>query len=255
MDYDDQMVFALQILRAVPAVLAHFQDRYRYFCVDESQDTSKIQHEIIRLLAQKSRNLFMVGDEDQSIYGFRAAYPQALMEFEKVWPGARVLLMEQNYRSGSEIVDAANRFVARNRYRRPKKMRPTCGDQGPLEVVRIARREDQVDWLSQRVQAGERLTVLFRNNESALPLIDLCERSDLPYRFRKSDLTFFTGQDRPGCDGLFPAGRTPSGQRRISCGCTINSACPLPSGRRCMPAPRAAAPASLWWRRCCRIPP
>ena len=192
MDYDDQMVFALQILRAVPAVLAHFQDRYRYFCVDESQDTSKIQHEIIRLLAQKSRNLFMVGDEDQSIYGFRAAYPQALMEFEKVWPGARVLLMEQNYRSGSEIVDAANRFVARNRYRRPKKMRPTCGDQGPLEVVRIARREDQVDWLSQRVQAGERLTVLFRNNESALPLIDLCERSGLPYRFRKSDLTFFT---------------------------------------------------------------
>ena len=66
MDYDDQMVFALQILRAVPAVLARFQEQYRFFCVDESQDTSKIQHEIIRLLARKSRNLFMVGDEDQS---------------------------------------------------------------------------------------------------------------------------------------------------------------------------------------------
>ena len=73
MDYDDQMVFALQILRAAPPVLAYFQQRYKYFCVDESQDTSKIQHEIIRMLAGRSLNLFMVGDEDQSIYGFRAA--------------------------------------------------------------------------------------------------------------------------------------------------------------------------------------
>lgn len=192
MDYDDQMVFALQILRAVPPVLAYFQDRYRWFCVDESQDTSKIQHEIIQLLAQRSRNLFMVGDEDQSIYGFRAAYPQALMEFEKVWPGARVLLMEQNYRSGSEIVDAANHFVARNRYRRPKVLQATCGACGPVEVVRIRRREEQVDWLFDQVAQGRALTVLFRNNESALPLIDRCERSRLAYRFSKRDLTFFT---------------------------------------------------------------
>ncbi len=192
MDYDDQMVFALQILRAVPAVLGYFQDRYRYFCVDESQDTSKIQHEIIALLAGRSRNLFMVGDEDQSIYGFRAAYPQALMDFEKVWPGARVLLMERNYRSGSEIVEAANHFVARNRYRRPKVMEATCGSRGPLEIVPIRRREDQVTWLFDRVQRGEKLAVLFRNNESALPLIDLCERHSLAYRFSKNDLTFFT---------------------------------------------------------------
>ncbi|UWP69363.1 ATP-dependent helicase [Subdoligranulum variabile] len=192
MDYDDQMVFALQILKAVPAVLGYFQDRYRYLCVDESQDTSKIQHEIIALLAGRSRNLFMVGDEDQSIYGFRAAYPQALMEFEKVWPGARVLLMEHNYRSGTEIVDAANHFVARNRYRRPKVMRATCGDQGPLEIVKITKREEQFTWLFERVRRGEKLAVLFRNNESALPLIDLCERHSLAYRFPRSDLTFFT---------------------------------------------------------------
>lgn len=84
MDYDDQMVYAWQILRKYPDVLGAFQRRYHYICVDEAQDTSKIQHQIVRLLSAGSGNLFMVGDEDQSIYGFRAAYPRALLEFETV---------------------------------------------------------------------------------------------------------------------------------------------------------------------------
>ena len=193
MDYDDQMVFALQILRAAPPVLAYFQQRYKYFCVDESQDTSKIQHEIIRLLAGRSLNLFMVGDEDQSIYGFRAAYPQALMDFEQVYPGAQVLLMEENYRSSEEIVAAANAFVARSRYRRPKTLRATQGAQYPIEIRHITRREEQIDWLFEEARRGGGETaVLFRNNESALPLVDLCERRGVPYRFKKADLTFFT---------------------------------------------------------------
>ena len=193
MDYDDQMVFALQILRAAPPVLAYFQQRYKYFCVDESQDTSKIQHEIIRLLAGRSLNLFMVGDEDQSIYGFRAAYPQALMDFEQVYPGAQVLLMEENYRSSEGIVAAANAFVARSRYRRPKTLRATQGAQCPIEIRRITRREEQIDWLFKEARRGGGETaVLFRNNESALPLVDLCERRGVPYRFKKADLTFFT---------------------------------------------------------------
>ena len=193
MDYDDQMVFALQILRAAPPVLAYFQQRYKYFCVDESQDTSKIQHEIIRLLAGRSLNLFMVGDEDQSIYGFRAAYPQALMDFEQVYPGAQVLLMEENYRSSEEIVAAANAFVARSRYRRPKTLRATQGAQCPIEIRHITRREEQINWLFEEARRGGGETaVLFRNNESALPLVDLCERRGVPYRFKKADLTFFT---------------------------------------------------------------
>ena len=193
MDYDDQLCFALQILNAAPAVAAAFRKRYRYFCVDESQDTSRVQHEIIRVLAQQSGNLFMVGDEDQSIYGFRAAYPQALMDFEKTYPGARVLLMEENYRSSEEIVAAANAFVARSRYRRPKTLRATQGAQCPIEIRRITRREEQIDWLFKEARRGGGETaVLFRNNESALPLVDLCERRGVPYRFKKADLTFFT---------------------------------------------------------------
>ena len=124
MDYDDQMCYAKRILETCPAVLEHFQERYRYLCVDEAQDTSKIQHAIIRLLAGKYGNLFMVGDEDQSIYGFRAAWPDALLNFEQDYPGARVLLMERNYRSTEEIVKIANSFISRNRFRREKSIRP-----------------------------------------------------------------------------------------------------------------------------------
>lgn len=127
MDYDDQMVYAMRILRQHPRILEEFQSRYRYFCVDEAQDTSKIQHRIIRLLAGKSRNLFLVGDEDQSIYGFRAADPSALIHFPEDWPGARVLRLEQNYRSTQEIVAAADRFIQKNTNRLPKHMRAVRG--------------------------------------------------------------------------------------------------------------------------------
>lgn len=195
MDYDDQLCFALQILRGAPAVAAAFRRRYRYFCVDESQDTSKVQHEIIRVLAQESGNIFMVGDEDQSIYGFRAAYPQALMNFEKTYPGAQILLMEENYRSREPILDAANRFVTRNRYRRPKTIRPTQGPGDPLQIVEVHRRADQLPFLFETAQGCESETaVLFRNNESALPIIDLCERQGIPYGCKSIDPTFFSNK-------------------------------------------------------------
>ena len=195
MDYDDQLCFALQILRAAPAVAAAFRKRYRYFCVDEAQDTSKVQHEIIRVLAQESGNLFMVGDEDQSIYGFRAAYPQALMDFEKTYPGAQILLMTENYRSREPILAAANHFVAHNRYRRPKTITPTQGKGEPLQIVSVLRRADQLPFLFETAQnCVTETAVLFRNHESALPLIDLCERRGVPYACKAVDQTFFTNK-------------------------------------------------------------
>ena len=195
MDYDDQLCFALQILRAAPAVAAAFRRRYKYFCVDESQDTSKVQHEIIRVLAQESGNIFMVGDEDQSIYGFRAAYPQALMDFEKTYPGAQILLMEENYRSREPILEAANRFVARNRYRRTKTIRPTQGAGEPIQVVKVPRRGDQLPFLFEAAQHCDVETVvLFRNHESALPILDLCERRGVPYGCKAIDPAFFSNK-------------------------------------------------------------
>ena len=171
----------------------HFQNRFPYICVDESQDTSRIQHAIIRLLAGKSGNIFMVGDEDQSIYGFRAAYPDALMQFEQTYPGARVLLMEENYRSTPEILHLANGFIRKNTDRRPKTVRPTRVSGANVHLISAADRTAQYAWLlDMAAHCDGQTAVLYRNNDSALPLIDLMERQGLPFRCRQMDDTFFT---------------------------------------------------------------
>ena len=107
MDYDDQMVYAYRMLIQFPWLLKDCQDTYKYICVDEAQDTSKIQHKIISLLAGLNGNLFMVGDEDQSIYGFRGAEPTALTEFNEHYKDPFILFMDSNFRSTKEIVDVS----------------------------------------------------------------------------------------------------------------------------------------------------
>ena len=193
MDYDDQMIYAKTILENYPDILAHFQDAFPYICVDEAQDTSKIQHAIIQLLARKTGNLFMVGDEDQSIYGFRAAYPDALMQFEQTYPKARVLLMEENYRSTPEILHLANGFIRKNTDRRPKTVRPTRVSGANVHLISAADRTAQYAWLlDMAAHCDGQTAILYRNNDSALPLIDLMERQGLPFRCRQMDDTFFT---------------------------------------------------------------
>lgn len=193
MDYDDQMIYAKTILENYPDILAHFQDAFPYICVDEAQDTSKIQHAIIQLLARKTGNLFMVGDEDQSIYGFRVAYPDALMQFEQTYPKARVLLMEENYRSTPEILHLANGFIQKNTDRRPKTVRPTRVSGANVHLISAADRTAQYAWLlAMAAHCDGQTAVLYRNNDSALPLIDLMDRQGLLYRCRQMDDTFFT---------------------------------------------------------------
>ena len=195
MDYDDQMVYALQILRQYPQILQAVQQRYRYFCVDEAQDTSKIQHVIIRLLAGKQGNLFLVGDEDQSIYGFRAAYPQALTRFDKDYPNASVLYMEQNYRSRAPIVEAADRFIQKNQDRRPKHMKATRGTGPEIREISVYDRQKQYRYLCKVAEnCTVETAVLYRDNDSALPLLDLLDRAGIPYRCRQTEGLFFSNR-------------------------------------------------------------
>ena len=193
MDYDDQMIYAYRMLCKHPQILRHFQQRYRYFCVDEAQDTSKIQHAILALLASASGNLFMVGDEDQSIYGFRAAYPQALLDFEQDHPGAKVLLMEENFRSDAGIVQAADRFIQKNTFRHVKRMKAARGSSASIREIPLRSRGQQYTYLARVAADCDRQTaVLYRDNECALPLIDLLERNGIDYRMRQMEMTFFS---------------------------------------------------------------
>ena len=233
MDYDDQMVYAYTMLQRFPWLREHFQQQYPYICVDEAQDTSKIQHAIIALLASRTENLFMVGDEDQSIYGYRAAYPDALLEFEQHHPGARVLLMEENFRSDASIVRAADRFIQKNTLRHEKHMQPARPKQREIREIPLANRKAQYSYLlkvaedctaayaadqEQRAVAADEvkeradggpatdalhadrhrssspIAVLYRDHECALPLIDLLERNGVPYKMRNADIGFFTNR-------------------------------------------------------------
>lgn len=221
MDYDDQMVYAYTMLQRFPELLRLYQDKFPYLCVDEAQDTSKIQHAIIALLASKTENLFMVGDEDQSIYGFRAAYPEALLSFEKNHPGAKVLLMEENFRSGAGIVKAADTFIQKNTLRHKKHMRATKDGEEVVKEIAVKTRDDQYRYLAAVAEncaaaradrvggnvtagrvggrsdngtadASHTVAVLYRDHECALPLIDLLERKEIPYRMRNAEISFFT---------------------------------------------------------------
>lgn len=191
MDYDDQMVYAYSLLRKVPELLSIYQNKYKYICVDEAQDTSKIQHLIINLLS--TGNIFMVGDEDQAIYSFRAAYPEAMMNFEKTYKNAKVLIMNTNYRSNKKITDAADKLIQHNQNRRVKHIEASLPEENDVHIIKVNDREDHIKFLHDIAGNITRKTaVLYRDNESALPLIDLLLRESIPYYVKNADISFFS---------------------------------------------------------------
>lgn len=192
MDYDDQMVYAYTMLKTTPQVLEYFQNMYQYICVDEAQDTSKIQHKIIEILAMKNKKLFMVGDEDQSIYGFRAAYPEALLSFESTYPEGKILLMEENFRSDGAIVSAADRFIQKNKLRHKKNMKASRDMVKDIRLIEVKTRKSQSSYLTKVAEnCNVDTAVLYRDNESIIPVVDMLERSGIDYKIKNADLTFF----------------------------------------------------------------
>lgn len=191
MDFDDQMVFAYWILKEKPDYSKRFTQKYKYICVDEAQDTSKIQHEIIKKIAQDN-NLFMVGDEDQSIYGFRAAYPKALLNFRYDYKNPYILRMERNYRSTEQIVHLAHRFISKNKGRYEKNMTAErgAGEDVVLEVV-DSREAQYLHLLEIAKSAKQDTAFLYRDNESSVVLVDLFLRNNIPFKFRKPEMKFF----------------------------------------------------------------
>ena len=196
MDYDDQILFTEMIFRNnLCGLRDEYADRYPYILLDEAQDTSRMQHEVIRLLAEKYGNIFMVGDEDQSIYGFRAAYPEALVDFQKLYHNGKVYYLQTNFRSVRSIVQAAANVICRNQNRYDKNMKSSRREQGQFRQLRFRNRAEQYPRICEELQSDPVETaILYRNHDSALPFISLFEKEDIPYRCREMNTLFFTNK-------------------------------------------------------------
>ena len=187
MDYDDQIIYANMILNKHKAILEYYQDKYGYILIDEAQDVSKLQHEVIYKLISKHGNLFMVGDEDQSIYGFRGADPSALLQFKQNYKSANIFYLETNFRSSQEIVRVSSDFISKNQTRYPKQMIAHRVEQGLVKKISLRSRCQQYNYLADRLSQGNKDTaILYRDSDSVVPLVDLFLRQGIPYKIRKN---------------------------------------------------------------------
>ncbi len=189
LDFDDLLIRTLELLADHPPVLEAYRRRFRYVMVDEYQDTNKAQYELVRLLTAESRNLCVVGDDDQSIYGWRGADIRNILDFEKDYPDAVVIKLEQNYRSTSNILDAANQVIANNAGRKDKKLWTEENPGEKIHVYCAYDEQDEAAWTADTImnlrRQGERLgdiAVLYRTNAQSRVQEEMLMRSGIAYK-------------------------------------------------------------------------
>ncbi len=188
MDFDDLLVKTVELFRDFPEVLENYRNRFRYILVDEYQDTNKVQFEFIRLLAGEKMNLCVVGDDDQSIYKFRGADITNILDFEKAFPGATVVKLEQNYRSTSNILDVANAVIAHNKGRKAKTLWTDKKGGEPVDLKEYESSYDEAERVILDIQKNSAVypykdtAVLYRTNAQSRMLEEYCVRFNVPYR-------------------------------------------------------------------------
>ena len=189
LDFDDLLVKTFELLSRHPEVLERYQDRFRQISVDEYQDTNHVQYAITNLLAARYRNLMVVGDDDQSIYSWRGADIQNILDFEKDYPDARVVRLEQNYRSTGHILAAANAVVANNARRKPKRLFTDAGDGEKIRVFQASDERDEGRWIGSEIErlhdggtSYDDMAVFYRTNAQSRILEDMFLRAGVPYK-------------------------------------------------------------------------
>lgn len=189
MDFDDLLMVTVELLGAFPRVLDEYQERFRYVLVDEYQDTNHAQYRLVQLLAAKYRNLCVVGDSDQSIYAFRGADVRNILEFERDYQDARVVVLDRNYRSTQTILDAANAVIANNPGRTPKHLWTDLGTGDPVTVYQAEDEHDEAAFIAERLGAledvGKRLSdaaVFYRTHAQSRVLEEIFVRYAIPYQ-------------------------------------------------------------------------
>ncbi|MBS9338816.1 DNA helicase PcrA [Fructobacillus sp. M2-14] len=188
-DFDDLIMLTIELFEKVPEVLQRYQEQFRYLHVDEYQDTNDAQYKIVNLLAQGSRNLAVVGDADQSIYGWRGANMQNILNFEKDWPDAKSVFLEQNYRSTQNILDAANDVINNNQERVPKKLWTDNGKGEKITYYRAQSAQDEAYYVLGKIQKGQReqkkslsdFAILYRTNAQSRAMEEALVKANIPY--------------------------------------------------------------------------
>lgn len=188
MDFDDLIMLTLRLFDQNPDVLTYYQQRYQYIHVDEYQDTNHAQYQLVKLLASRFKNICVVGDADQSIYGWRGADMQNILDFEKDYPEAKVVLLEENYRSTKTILQAANEVIRNNRNRRPKNLWTQNEDGEEIVYYRANDEQDEalfvartIDQLSREGYSHKDFAVLYRTNAQSRTVEEALLKSNIPY--------------------------------------------------------------------------
>lgn len=194
LDFDDLLLKTLELFEKHPEILAGYQERFRYVMVDEYQDTNRAQYLLVKQLAAKHRNLFVIGDDWQSVYSWRGADFRNILDFEKDWPDAKIIKLEQNYRSTQTILSAAQAVIAQNEIRSDKNLW-TEGPEGvPVAVVECLNEKDEAEFvcreirglmqsgLYQGVRSFDDCVILYRTNAQSRSLEEALLRYSLPYR-------------------------------------------------------------------------
>ncbi|MFD0671089.1 ATP-dependent helicase [Cohnella sp. GCM10027633] len=195
LDYDDLLTMCEQAFEGRPALLRRYQERYDYVLTDESQDTSLVQHRIVEKLVRPHGNLCVVADDDQSIYGWRGAEPEYLLNFKDAYPNAVTLFMARNYRSSADIVNVANQFIKRNKYRYEKHMTTDNPLLVPIAIKSFSAYPKQTKYIVQEVRKSADLAetaVLYRNNSSSIALMNALDRAGVPFYMKDADNRFFS---------------------------------------------------------------
>ncbi len=188
-DFDDLLLYGYLLLKNHADVREAYQDRFRYLMVDEYQDTNRAQYAITQLLAAKNRNIMVVGDDDQSIYSWRGADLRNILEFESDYPEAKVVKLEQNYRSVGNILAAANAVIANNQHRKEKRLFTDSGDGEKISVYLATDERDEGRWIAGEIDrrraegtSYNNMAVFYRTNAQSRMLEDMLLRAGVPYR-------------------------------------------------------------------------
>ena len=188
-DFDDLLMLTVDVLDRFPEAREKWQKAFRYIVVDEYQDTNHAQYRLLQLLAQPDLNVCAVGDPDQSIFAFRGADINNILDFERDFPGTRTIALEQNYRSTNSILDAANHVITNNRERKPKELWSELGDGEPVHVVEVEDEHAEARFVAAGIAAlveegfsGDEVAVFYRTNAQSRVLEDVLVRQGVGYQ-------------------------------------------------------------------------